>query len=127
MNLLKLFRILPVALLLAGCAPSYVNLTPRHMPRTATETYPFEVEWKTMRTGANNANVRAYVVIDEQLFPMTRVPNTENRFEGTAPIAAGRFNVPYKFKLDYHYPGLPERIVSSDWSPEYRLVLPQGN
>ncbi len=126
MKLTKLSFALPLTLFLAGCAPSYVNLTPRSAPRTATEVYPFEVEWKTMRTGANNANVKAYVVIDDRLYPMTRVANTENRFEGSAPVAGDRFNVPYKFKLDYHYPGLPERIASSDWSPEYRLVLPQG-
>jgi hypothetical protein len=124
MNLTKLFSVVPLVGVLVGCAPSYVNLTPRSVPRRATDVYPFEVEWKTRRTGANNAAVRAYVVIDDQLYPLARVPNTENRFEGSAPISANRVNVPYKFKLDYQYPGLPERIASSDWSPEYRLTLP---
>lgn len=121
---LKFFAIAISAGILAGCAPHYVNLTPNALPRTATHDYPFEVEWQTRRSGANNADVRAYVVIDQQFFPLQRVPQTENRFEGRAPIPGDRHTVLYRYKFDYFYPGMPGKVVSSDWSPEYRLTLP---
>ncbi len=108
----------------AGCAPHYVNLTPASAPRSATQDYPFEVEWQIRRTGANNAEVRAYVVIDQQFYPLQRVPQTENRFEGRVPIAADRHTILYRYRFDYLYPSLPGKVASSDWSPEYRLTLP---
>lgn len=111
--------------LLAGCAPTYVNLTPRNQPREESSVYPFEVQWDTRRRGAQNSDVRAYVMVDEQLYPLTRVQGTDNRFEGKVPLPPGKSYIPYKFKFDYHYPGLPNRLLGSDWSPEYRLVLPQ--
>lgn len=113
-----------LAVFLAGCAPHYVNLTPNSLPRAASNDYPFEVEWQTRRSGANNSEVRGYVVIDQQFFPLQRVPQTENRFEGRAPIPTGRHTVLYRYKFDYHYPGMPGKVISSDWSPEYRLKLP---
>lgn len=118
--------LLALVAVLAGCAPSYVNLTPRTAPRSSIHRYRFEVEWETRRSGANNSEVRAYVVVDQALHPMVRVPNTENRFEGEVPIPGNRTHVPYRFKFDYDYPGLPRRVVSSDWSPEYLFSLPQN-
>jgi hypothetical protein len=64
------------------------------------------------------------VVIDHQLFPLRRVPQTENRFEGRARIPLDRHTVLYRYKFDYFYPGIPARVVSGGWSPEYRLTLP---
>lgn len=118
--------LLSVVAILAGCAPSYVNLTPRTAPRSSANLYRFEVQWETRRTGANNPDVRAYVVMDQALHPLARVPNTENRFEGEVPIPADRAHVPYRFKFDYYYPGLPNPVINSDWSPEYLLSLPQN-
>lgn len=118
--------LLALVAVLAGCAPSYVNLTPRTAPRSSTHLYRFEVEWETRRSGANNSEVRAYVVVDHALHPLVRVPNTANRFEGEVPIPQDRIHIPYRFKFDYYYPGLPRRVASSDWSPEYLFSLPQN-
>jgi len=108
---------------LAGCVPGYVNLTPGLQPRNEAHVYPFEVQWSTIRRGANSREVRAYVMVADQLYPMTRVPNTVNRFEGLVPLPPGKTHIPYRYKFDYHYPMLPDRVESSDWSPEYLLVL----
>jgi hypothetical protein len=126
MKFAKLAMMVLIGSLLAGCVSSYVNLTPRNQPRDPAEVYPFEVQWTNPRSGANNAEVRAYVLIDETLHPLARVPGTENRFEGKVPLPPGRTYVPYRFKFDYHYPGLPQKVLNSDWSPEYRLVVPPG-
>lgn len=113
------------ALLLAGCAPTSVsNLTPRTVPVTATRTYPFEVTWDTSRRGVKAEAVKAYVVIDGTLYPMTKVPVVFNRWEALVPIPEGRTYVPYKYRFDYVIPGVASRMPTSEWSPEYRLVVP---
>lgn len=110
----------------AGCAPSSVsNLTPRTLPVTSTRTYPFEVNWDTRLRGVKSEDVKAWVVIDGALYPMTRVPVAENRWEALVPIAEGRTYVPYKYRFDYFVAGPTGKSKTSEWSQEYRLVVPQ--
>jgi hypothetical protein len=114
------------ALLLGGCtASSSKNLTPRTIPLTPTRTYPFEIEWDSVRRGVRPEDVRAFVMVDQQLYPMTPVPVARNRWEAQIPVAEGRTYVPYKYKFEYRYPGVTTRHSTSVWSPEYRLVIPQ--
>ncbi|HTH48845.1 MAG TPA: hypothetical protein VMB21_15130, partial [Candidatus Limnocylindria bacterium] len=94
------------------------------VPPVSGSVYPFEVQWNSPRRGANNANVSATVVVGTNSFPMTRVPNTVNRWESHVALPTGQSVVPYYFKFDYDYPGLPKRIEASDRSPEYTLTVP---
>ncbi len=120
----KFASVVALGLVVAGCAPSYVNLTPHTVPPVTGSVYPFEVQWTSPRRGANNANVEASVVIGTNFFPMTRVPNTANRWEARIPLPPGRSTVNYYYKFDYEYPGLPKRIESSDRSMEYMISVP---
>ena len=120
----KFASVIALAVVVAGCAPSYVNLTPHTVPPVTGSVYPFEVQWTSPRRGANNANVTATVVLGTNSFPMTRVPNTINRWEARVALPAGRPVVPYYFKFDYDYPGLQNRIEASDRSMEYTLTVP---
>ena len=120
----KFASLVAFGLVVAGCAPSYVNLTPRTVPPVASTVYPFEVQWTSPRRGANNANVAANVVIGTNFFPMTRVPNTTDRWEARIPLPPGQDTVTYYYKFDYEYPGLPKRIEASDRSVEYKITLP---
>lgn len=121
----KLLLVAATAAFVAGCAPNYVNLTPGRVSPTADKVYPFEVQWDSPRRGANNASVQAYVVIGTNFFPMTRIPNTANRWEARVPLPPEMTVVPYRFKFDYDYPGLPKRELASDRSPEYKIGVPQ--
>jgi hypothetical protein len=113
------------ALALAGCVPTSVsNLTPRTVPANPTRTYPFEVTWNTARRGVKTDAVSAWVVIDGVLYPMTRVPVAANRWEALVPVPAGRTYVPYKYRFDYSIPGVVSKTPTSEWSQEYRLVVP---
>lgn len=112
------------ALGVAGCAPTLLNLTPNHLPRMANGLYPFEVQWDSPRRGANNPSTQAYVVIETNFFPMTRVVNTANRWEALVPLPEGRSYIPYHYKFDYTYPGLPETQKASDLSDEYHAIVP---
>ncbi len=111
--------------LLSGCSTDVTNLTPRAVPPQPDSIYPFEVEWESPRRGSTSAKVSAYVMVDAKLYPMSRVPRTADRWEAAVPLPPGKAYVPYKYKFDFWYPGLGRAVVTnSDWSPEYRLVVP---
>lgn len=111
--------------LLVGCSTDVTNLTPRAVPPQPDSIYPFEVQWESPRRGSTSAKVNAYVMVDAKLYPMSRVPRTVDRWEAAVPLPLGKAYVPYKYKFDFWYPGLGRTILTnSDWSPEYRLVVP---
>ena len=118
--------ILSVGLLAAGCAPTSVNLTPNHPPAASNGLYPFEVQWESPRRGVKTADLKAYVVIGTNLFPMTRVANTPNRWEAVVPLPPDRTYIPYHYKFDYSYPEIRNSTVSSDFSDEYHLIVPRN-
>ena len=110
---------------IAGCTTGTTNLTPRTVPAQPDSIYAFEVQWESPRRGSTSANVDASVMVDARLFPMSRVPGSVNRWEAAVPLPAGETYVPYKYKFDYWYPGLGRLVITnSEWSPEYRLVVP---
>jgi hypothetical protein len=115
-----------LAVIAAGCSPKYVNLTARRVPRAVESVYPFEVQWENPRRSGEKAEVKAYVVIDNQVFPMTRIPNTENRWEARIPLPAEKSFIPYRFKFDYEYLGNTGTVQSSDRSPEYYIIVPKS-
>lgn len=118
--------ILPLWVLLVGCSLSgSKNYTPSTLPAAATQLYPFEVAWNSSRRGVDPDDVRAFVMLDGALYPMSKVPVARDRWEAKVPIPEGRMYVPYKFKFEYEYPGLTKSLTNSVWSPEYRLVIEQ--
>jgi len=121
----KFVLLIALGAVVTGCAPNYVNLTPRQLPRTPESVHPFEVQWGTPRTGANNAEVKAYVVVAGDFYPMRRIPNTVDRWEARVPLPPDRASVPYYYKFDYTYPGSPHRVSASDRSPEYHVTVPR--
>ncbi|HTI70768.1 MAG TPA: hypothetical protein VMF06_12435 [Candidatus Limnocylindria bacterium] len=116
--------------LIAGCSNlsttqvSNTNLTPRQVPANPNSIYLFETTFDSIRRGVDPSSVKVWVMVDTQLYPMARVPNTANRFEALVPLPPGRTNIPYKYKFEFAYPGVGTRLVNSDLSPEYRLVIP---
>ena len=125
MNLRPIVAALLGAVLLAGCASEVSNLTPRAVPISQTRTYPVEVTWDSARRGVKNDEMKAWVMVDQALYPMTRVPNTVNRWEARIPVPEGKTYVPYKFKFEYYVPEITTRTLTSEWSQEYRLIVAQ--
>ncbi len=117
---------LGAAFLISGCAPSYTNLTPRNAASSGPDIHHFEVQWDTSRRGANGPDVKAFVVIGETMYPMNRIPGTSDRWETDAPIPKDRPIVPYRYKFDYTFPTLTQRLPQSDISPPYFLELSSG-
>jgi len=100
-----------------------VNLTPRNAASTANGVHHFEVEWDSSLRGANNPEVQAFVMIGEELFPLQRIPDTTDRWEGDVPIPTDQPVVSYRYKFDYSRPGIRARVVESELSPVYFLDL----
>ncbi len=112
---------------MTGCETGTTNLTPRAVPPQVDSIYPFEVQWESPRRGSTAAKADAMVMVDAKLYPMSRVPGTVNRWEAAVPLPPGMSYVPYKYKFDYWYPGLGRVVITnSQWSPEYRLVVPRA-
>ena len=111
------------ALLASGCAPAVINLTPSRTLRPSEPVHHFEVQWDSPRKGTHYDEVNAFIMMDGQLFPMNRIPNTLNRWEGNVPIPLGKTRLIYRFKFNYTYPGLTRRVESSDLTREYDLIL----
>lgn len=114
-----------LAVVAAGCTPKYMNLTSRRVPRVSESVYPFEVQWDTPRRVASNAEVKAFVVVDTQIYPMTKIPNTANRWEAQVPLPAEKTYIPYRFKFEYDYLGNTGQVHASDRSPEYYIIVPR--
>ena len=123
MNVRLLSLALGAIALLAGCAPNYTNLTPRNAVHTSTDVYRFEVQWDSSRRGANGPDVKGYVAIGPNLYPMQRVTGTPDRWEADVPVPRGDPLVPYRYKFDYTYPTLTQRVSQSDYSPPYFLDM----
>jgi hypothetical protein len=113
-----------LTLLGMGCTGSMnTNLTPRSLPAAPDSHYLFETSFETRRRAVDPASVKAWVLLDLTLYPMQRVPNTENRFEALVPLPPGRNNVPYRYKFEFAYPGTLSKLVNSTSSQEYSLIL----
>lgn len=110
-----------------GCASSQnTNLTPRSATPSAEANYLFETTFRTHRRGVQPENVKAWVVMGLNLYPMQPVPNTENRFEALLPLPTDRSVLRYRYKFQFTYPGVLDNKINSTMSPEYELQVKSG-
>lgn len=107
-----------------GCTGSRnTNLTPRSATPSPDANYLFETTFRTHRRGVQPENVKAWVVVGLNLYPMQPVPNTENRFEALLPLPTDRSVLRYRYKFQFTYPGVLDNKINSTMSPEYELQM----
>lgn len=112
------------ALLLAGCASQFTNLTPRHQERTANSLYPIEIIWENKMQALRPESVRPKVMVGhDQAFPMERSTLLSNRWETLLPVGAGTNVVNYRVKVDFEYYDIPVVRSNSSLSPSYQLLI----
>ena len=109
----------------AGCASRVTNLTPTTAPAETSGLYHFETEWDTNQRSVNlrRDDIKAYVVIDQKFYPMSRVPRMEDRWEANVPIPDASVPVYYYYKWDYGQAGFGQVNPNSFRSPLYRLQV----
>lgn len=117
--------LLAALVLAAGCTSRISNLTPTATPRETSGLYHFESEWtSTQRTrNLRQSDIQAFVVVDQRLYPMERIPNLTNRWEADVPLPAGKNPIFYHYKWEYRTAGFNQTHPNSIRSQEYRLEV----
>lgn len=123
MTIKKLAWLLVIPLLLAGCATTATNLTPRQLPRNASGLYPFETAFDSNQHSIRKDTVQGHVIVGSESYPMQQTPMLKNRWETLVPIPPDRTFVTYRYKFDYEYNRIPSPGKSSKLSPPYRLEI----
>ncbi len=116
---------LAAATLAAGCTSTITNLTPSALPREASGLYQFEAEWTTTQRSRDlrQDTIEAYVVADQKMYPMERVPRIQDRWEAHVPIPPGTNVLYYQFKWDYGTAGFGRTVPNSLRSQTYRVEI----
>lgn len=121
----SLAGLLALAALATGCSTTRVtNLTPYEAKRDPSGLYPFEATFHTTQTTVIHESLKAYVVIDQNFYPMKPTEIVEGRWETLVPIDEKKKKVYYRYKFDYNVnslTGVPEG--SSKLSEPYQLEI----
>lgn len=120
----NLLAVLFVGLLATGCANTTItNLTPSQYVRNETGVYTVEVELQTHQQSLQHHTITPTVVVGLDTYPMRRTLKTENRWEGTIPVAKTNDVVGYHYKFDYDYTRFGKPGRDSKLSPGYELKI----
>jgi hypothetical protein len=112
-----------LALLLAGCATTFTNLTPQIQERNAAHQYPIEVSMDCSRQNLRWDTIRPRVVVGNQSYTMNPTPLMTNRWEACVPVPPGVAAVRYYYKFDFEYNAFGKPKPDSVVSPEYTLRI----
>lgn len=99
----KPLLLLPVLVLLAGCATTGTNLSAQRQVRNANNLYPVEVKFDSRQQALRWDSIEATIVVGKETYPMRRTHLMRNRWEGLIPVPAGVSAVEYHYKFDYLY------------------------
>jgi hypothetical protein len=124
-TLMKFSPVLLLALLLAGCATSFTNLTPTVQERNTTNQYPVEVSLDCSRQTLRWDTIRPSIVIGTRSYPMQPTPLMTNRWEGLVPVPPGASVVRYHYKFDFNFNSFGKPKADSAVSPEYTIHVRQ--
>lgn len=95
--------LLPVLLLLAGCAATSTNLSAQRQLRNANNLYPVETKFDSKQQALRWDSVQVTIIAGKDSYPMRRTHLMNNRWEGLIPVPAGVNSVSYHYKFDYLY------------------------
>lgn len=109
--------------LFTGCSTTITNLTPRQMPRSPNNLYPFEVALDTNQRSVVDDTVRASVLVGMETYPMEKTAMLKNRWDTLVPVPGGTNFIHYRYKFEYNYNAIPQRRASSMLSPMYTLEI----
>ena len=120
----KFLPCLLAPLLLAGCATTFTNLTPKQQVRNANHLYPVEVAFTTRQQSLRWESIQPFIKVGGDSLPMRQTRLMSNRWEGLVPVPAGTKVVNYRYKFDFKYNAIGEPPQDdSALSPEYTLRI----
>jgi len=119
----RLLTLLPLPLLLAGCASQFTNLTPLEQTRNENSFYPVEVAFKSRQRSLRWDSIQPYVVVNTNFYPMRPTPIMNNRWETLVPVPPGTNLIRYHYKFDFQYNAFGAPREDSAISSEYTLQI----
>src|ERR1041385_1871671 len=121
----KLFALLLLPLLLAGCTATFTNLTPKQQIRNPNNLYPVEVAFSSRQQTLRWNSIKPLIVVGSESYPMHSTPLMTNRWEGLVPVPAGQNIVHYHYRFDFDTTDFGHTTPDSAVSPEYKLQIIQ--
>ena len=120
----KILPVLPLVILLSGCASIFTNLTPLEQTRNSNNLYPVEVAFTSQKQALRWESIQPFVLVNGELYPMRPTPLVDSRWEGLVPVPTGANSVSYRYKFDYLYNDFgPKPKPDSAYSPIYKLQV----
>ena len=119
----KALILLPVLILLAGCASTITNISAQRQIRNANNLYPLEASMDSRQQALKWETVQASVIVGTESYPMRPVKYMQNRWEGVIPVPANANSVTYHYKFDYQVSGFGGAKKSSASSHSYKLPI----
>jgi hypothetical protein len=119
----KLFALLLLPALLAGCTTSITNLAPSRCPRDPSGYYRVEAAWYSRREVIRPDSFKPLVVVGFETYPMRRVPVVTDRWEAYIPVPAGKDTVLYHYKFDFLDDAFGKPRPNSLMSRDYQLKI----
>ena len=116
-------RLLPLLLLISGCASQLTNLTPQHQERNSTNVYPVEVALGSRQQTLRWDSIHPQIVVGTRFYPMRPTQLMTNRWEGLVPVPAETNIVHYRYKFDFNYNAMGNPKSDSALSREYTLRI----
>jgi len=119
----KALILLPVLLLLAGCASTITNISAQRQIRNTNNLYPLEVSLDSRQQALKWETVQPTVIVGTESYPMRPVKYMQNRWEGVIPVPANVNSVTYHYKFDYQVNDFGGPKKSSASSHSYKLLI----
>jgi hypothetical protein len=118
-------KLLPFLLLplLAGCAATFTNLTPKQQVRNADNQYMVEVALNSRQQTLRWDSIRPHIMVGTEYYPMRQTLLMKNRWEGLVPVRPGTNVVHYRYKFDFDYNAFGSPKTDSALSEEYTLRI----
>jgi hypothetical protein len=117
----RIFSLLLLPALLAGCTTSITNLTPSRYPRDPSGYYRVEAEWFSRRQVVRPDSFKPLVVIGYDTYPMRPVSVVTDRWEAFIPVPADKDMVLYHYKFDFLDNAFGNPRPNSMMSRDYEL------
>ena len=119
----KALILLPIMILLAGCANRITNISAQRQIRNANNLYPVEVSLDSRQQALKWETVQPYVIVGTESYPMRPVKYMQNRWETVIPVPANVNSVTYHYKFDYLVNEFGGPKKSSASSHSYKLLI----
>jgi hypothetical protein len=123
----KLLPLVLLPLLMAGCAGTFTNLTPKQQARTSNNLYTVEVAFNSRQQALRWDSIKPQIVVGSEYYDMHPTSLMTNRWEGTIPVPQGTSVVRYHYQFDYRrnsFGGPPEPGTESSGEFTLRITEP---